>query len=277
MTLRTPVIDIAAGSFVQGDDHHYPEERPARIMTVDAFSIDRHPVTNRQFAAFVAATGHVGAAESTGGNVFVMPDAPVDLGNPSLWWRHDPMASWRRTNGRDELTDHQFDHPVVQVGHADAVAYASWAGGRLPTETEWEWAASGGIDQVPTWPLADDGMLLANVWIGEFPSRSTRRTRPGTTPVGAYPPNVNELFDMLGNVWEWTEDTWTGGVAAPHSPCCTPATATTMVTKGGSYLCAANYCSRYRPAARHPQAAAEPSCHIGFRCAYDSGTQVADG
>lgn len=276
---------LAGGTFVQGDDHHYPEEGPARPARVQPFEIDRHPVTNAQFAAFVTATGHRTAAERDGAAVFVPAAAPVDLGQPSLWWRHAPDASWRRPTGEAALKSEHGDHPVVNVAVMDAQAYAEWCGGRLPTEAEWEYAALGGLPLAATWPLAADGMLLANVWLGEFPWRSVRTTAPGTTPVGAYRPNAYGLFDMLGNVWELTADTWslphmarptgapsccqaTGGVPADHDA---------VVAKGGSFLCAANYCKRYRPAARHRQPIDEAACHIGFRCAYDLGTAGTDG
>ena len=264
---------IAAGTLLQGDDHHYPEEAPVRPVNVDAFVLDVHPVTNAQFAAFVAATGYVTAGECDGLAVFVPADRPVDLAQPSRWWRHDPNASWRCPRGASALSNALVDHPVVGVTATDAAAYAAWAGGRLPTEAEWEWAAGGGVELPSTWPLAADGMLHANVWLGEFPWRSVRSASPGTSPVSAFPPNANGLFDMLGNVWELTSDEWSpGGSDALESPCCGSTARPAVVAKGGSYLCAANYCKRYRPAARHRQPADEATCHIGFRCAYDMGT-----
>jgi len=252
--MSTPTVLIGGGTFVRGDDHHYPEEAPARHATVDAFRLDVHQVTNAQFADFVADTGHVTMAERHGGTVFVPADAPVDLSQPQLWWRHEPSASWRAPRGDGVAA--AFDHPVVQVTFADAAAYAAWAGGRLPTEIEWEWAAGAGVALPSRWPLADDGMLLTNVWLGDFPWQSIRSRSPGTMPVGSFPPNPFGLFDMLGNVWEWTIDD---------------------VVKGGSFLCAANYCARYRPSARHVQPIDEPACHIGFRCAYSTGTATQDG
>ena len=269
--LRTTLI--AAGTLLQGDDHHYPEEAPERAVEVAAFAIDVHPVTNAQFAEFVAATGHVTAAERDGLAVFVPAVRPVDLAQPSLWWRHDPDASWRCPRGAPALSDELADHPVVGITAADAAAYAAWVGGRLATESEWEWAAGGGTPLPATWPLAADGMLLANVWLGEFPWRSVRAAPPGTSPVGSFPPHANGLFDMLGNVWELTADPWSAQRPdAVESPCCNSTAPAACVAKGGSYLCAANYCRRYRPAARHRQPAGEAACHVGFRCAYDVGT-----
>ena len=275
-----PTQWIPAGTFVQGDDHQYPEESPSRRVQVAAFAIDAHAVTNAEFAEFVDATGYVTTAERDGAAVFVPAAGPVDLARPELWWRHEALANWRRPNGRDLLDDEHADHPVVAVSHADAATCASWRGGRLPTESEWEWAAGGGEPLRSTWPLADDGLLLANVWLGEFPWHSIRALPPGTTPVGAFRPNGNGLFDMLGNVWELTADAWSmPGVA---TACCAPPTSPSsgdgaVVAKGGSFLCAANYCRRYRPAARHRRAVDEAACHVGFRCAYDLGTTPSDG
>lgn len=241
-----PPVAVPAGRLVMGSNHHYPEEAPEREVDVAAFRLDVHPVTVAQFAAFVAATGHVTAAERrrpAGGEVFVMPAEPVDLADPGRWWHFVLGAHWRRPEGSPIDLDAVADHPVTQVDLADAGAYAEWVGARLPTEAEWEWAAA--RDPLPvTWPLAADGRLLANVWIGEFPWQHRRPGRPGTAPVGAFPPRGG-CFDQLGQVWEWTAE----GVA-----------------KGGSYLCAANYCSRYRPAARLFPAA--PTAHLGFRCAW---------
>ena len=267
---------IAAGTLLQGDDHHYPEEAPVRPVDVAEFELDVHPVTNIQFARFVSATGHVTPSEGDGLAVFVPADRPVDLAQPSLWWRHDPDASWRCPRGASALSAELGDHPVVGVTATDAAAYASWAGGRLPTEAEWEWAAGGGAALPATWPLAADGMLLANIWLGEFPWRSVRAAPPGTSPVGSFPPRANGLFDMLGNVWELTADSWSGP-GASESPCCNSSAPSAVVAKGGSYLCAANYCKRYRPAARHRQPVGEATCHIGFRCAYDVGTGSRHG
>ncbi|MCU1394411.1 MAG: gliding motility-associated lipoprotein GldK [Ilumatobacteraceae bacterium] len=274
--MTAPRRAIPAGTFVQGDDHAYPEEAPSREVRVDDFEIDVHPVTNAQFAAFVSSTGHITTAERSGSAVFVPADAPVDLGRPDAWWRHDAGATWRRP--REVALDGEHDdHPVVAISRDDAAAYAAWAGGRLPTEAEWEWAAGAGEQLGVDWPLAGDGMLLANVWLGEFPWRSIRTRPPGTMPVGSFPPNPFGLFDMLGNVWELTADAWSTD-HHPASCCGGPATSpAAVVAKGGSFLCAANYCRRYRPAARHRQGIDEAACHVGFRCAYPLGTGALDG
>ncbi len=275
MTISSPTVVVPAATFVQGDDHHSLEERPARSVSDASFRIDVHPVTNTQFAAFVESTAHETAAESHGGLVFVRPSHRVDLADPSAWWQHSDAASWRRPNGSHELSGDDLDHPVVQVDQRDAAAYADWAGMRLPTESEWERAACGAALPA-TWPLAADGMLLANVWLGEFPVESIRTRPPGTTPVGAFAPNELGLFDMLGNVWEWTSSAWdtdsTTCCGPPVDRCADAGVAPAGVVKGGSYLCAANYCARYRPAARHRQLIGEAACHIGFRCAAAMGT-----
>ena len=269
MTLTAPELWVPSGLATIGDDHHYPEERPSRTVHVDGFFIDQHPVTNAQFAEFVAATGYITDADQHGGNVFVPAGGPVDLSQPALWWRHEPGASWRRPHGAGVITAEHHDHPVVQVSQRDAIAYSQWAGRRLPTEVEWEWAANDGTQLPHSWPLAADGMLLANVWLGEFPWKHIRRAQPSTMPVGSFAANSRGLFDMLGNVWEWTSDTWAErhDATPPASPCCSATSADSATTKGGSFLCAANYCARYRPAARHAQPRSEPACHTGFRCA----------
>ncbi len=269
MTRASAESWVESGQATLGDDHHYPDERPSRFVEIAGFFIDRRPVTNAQFASFIDATGYVTDAEITGGNVFVPATGPVDLSQPSLWWRHDERSMWRCPDGVELLTAEHDDHPVVQVTQRDASAYASWIGRRLPTEAEWEWAAQGARALPATWPLAADGMLLANVWLGEFPWKHVRRTEPGTAAVGCFAPNDRGLFDMLGNVWELTADSWTEQFAVDDitSPCCAARGTAAITVKGGSFLCAANYCARYRPSARHAQPADEPTCHIGFRCA----------
>jgi formylglycine-generating enzyme required for sulfatase activity len=300
---------LAGGTFRMGSADFYAEEQPVRFVAVDGFRLDVTPVTNRQFATFVAATGYRTWAERTpaaadypgadpallvpASAVFTPPDHPVDTRNPGLWWRLVPGADWRHPYGPDSDLAQSADHPVVHVALADAEAYAAWAGKRLPTEAEWEFAARGGlVDRAYAWgdELAPAGRRLANYWAGVFPcERGADDGFARTSPVGFYPPNGFGLADMIGNVWEWTADWYSeavGSVVAAR-PCCAPRNprggdeagsrdprdAThrfgRKVLKGGSHLCAENYCQRYRPAARHPQAVDSSTSHIGFRCAAD--------
>ena len=295
---------LRGGDFLMGSNDHYPEERPLRAARVGDFWIDEHPVTNRQFATFVAATGYRTFAEippdpadypgmplemaRAGSAVFTPTAGPVDLDDPSQWWRFEFGADWRHPLGPDSSIDEILDHPVVQIAFADAQAYAQWAGKALPTEAEWEFAARGGRpDSAFPWgdELAPGGRMMANYWQGEFPWRNTLEDGYArTSPVGAFPPNDLGLFDMIGNVWEWTTD-WYGQETSQKGPsCCAPPLARLApeaesydpahanlrigrkVVKGGSHLCAANYCQRYRAAARHPQPVDSPTSHIGFRC-----------
>lgn len=290
-----------------GSDAHYPEEAPARLVEIDPFSIDRKPVTNRQFAAFIADTGHVTLAETAptladypeadaallqpGSSVFFVPDADVALDDPFNWWRFEPGADWRHPYGPSSSIAGLEDHPVVHVAYEDARAYARWAGKQLPTEAEWEFAARGGLDREPyAWgkDLYPDGRARANTWQGAFPRENTLADGfARTSPVGSFPPNGYGLVDMIGNVWEWTDDWYTvapRGAETPAKPCCIPRNPRgaseaesrdlsdpgrsfgRKVLKGGSFLCAPNYCRRYRPAARYPQTVDTSTCHIGFRC-----------
>ncbi len=239
------MIRVDAGAFTMGSDHDYPEERPAHLETLRAFSIATSPVTVAEFGAFVEATGWVTVAERppagfdvpAGSAVFVPTSGPVDLADPLQWWAFVEGAWWREPTGPGSAAP--ADHPVVQVGHADALAYCDWAGVRLPTEPEWERAAA--------------GATVGNVWQGAFP---WEQQGLGTTaPVAPR--------DFLGNVWEWTSTPWTHD----HQPrCCAPtSTGESWVAKGGSYLCAPEYCARYRPAARMAMGADAPTCHLGFR------------
>ncbi len=249
MTIDPPgMVWLPGGRFVMGSDDHYPEERPAHGREVPGFWIDQAPVTVARFAAFVAATGHVTAAERLGGSAVFRQPETADLRRPD-WWHWQAGADWR---GEGDL-------PVVHVGHDDALAYAAWAGKRLPGEAQWEYAALG----------ADYPGLAANVWQGYFPTRNTGPAAPGPSRAGVYPASGHGLYDMIGNVWEWTRDPF-----AAHSTtsCCAGAVGTdAWVIKGGSYLCAANYCARYRPAARLGQPADSPTGHIGFRCVIEPG------
>jgi sulfatase modifying factor 1 len=279
---------VPSGSFVMGSDRHYPEEAPAHRVAVDGFWIDRHPVTNEQFRRFVAKTGHVTVAEQPPdpaaypgarpdllvpvSAVFRKPRAPVDLRDIYRWWIAVPGANWRHPRGPQSLLRGLEQHPVVHVAWADAEAYARWAGKNLATEAEWELACRGGKPDGTEFAWGDEltprGRHMANVWQGNFPVENL--VLDGyelTSPVGAFPPNGHGLFDMIGNVWEWTAD-WFGDHSATPSSCCGDAgpAIPRKVIKGGSHLCAPNYCQRYRPAARMAQPIDTSTSHVGFRC-----------
>jgi formylglycine-generating enzyme required for sulfatase activity len=285
---------IAGGTFTMGSDDGYAEEAPAHPVHVSGFWIEETAVTNAQFAAFVAATGHLTVAErppgvggfAPGSIVFERTPGPVDLADPRQWWRWVPGADWRHPEGPGSAIEGREEHPVVHVAYADAAAYARWAGRRLPTEAEWELAARGGLDGA-VYPWGDErepGRIVRMChWRGAFPWAP--EDEPGTVPVRTHPPNGLGLYEMTGNTWEWTRDWYACGHPEPAtSPCCAPrdprgATARESrdpgdgeprkVIKGGSYLCAEEYCRRYRPAARSPQTPDTSSCHIGFRCVAD--------
>ncbi len=262
---------IPGGAFTMGSDDFYAEERPARRESVDDFFIDLVPVTNRAFAEFVAATGYRTLAERRGTSaVFIPPGTPVDLRGPPVWWREIAGACWRRPEGAASRIDDRLDHPVVHIAKADAEAYAAWVGKRLPSEAEWERAARGGLEAaVYAWgdTFLLDGRHMANTWQGEFPLQNLALDGlAGTSPVGAFQPGGFGAYDMIGNVWEWTASQ--AAKAGIHDCCVAPAPAgEAFVLKGGSFLCAANYCRRYRPSARIFQVADETTGHIGFRCA----------
>src|SRR5262245_54281068 len=223
------MIAIPDGTFRMGSDNHYPEEAPAHRVTVEAFWIDRIPVTNRQFKEFVRATGHVTFAEippdpkdypgalpqmiRAGSLVFTPPPHPVDLRDWSQWWQFKFGATWRRPYGPRSSIAGLHDHPVVHVAYRDAEAYAAWVGKALPTEAEWEFAARGGLaDTEFAWgdEFAPDGKHMANTWQGEFPRQNLKSGGyERTSPIGAFPANGYGLVDMIGNVWEWTSDWYT--------------------------------------------------------------------
>ncbi|CPZ00477.1 serine/threonine-protein kinase pkn1 [Mycobacteroides abscessus] len=197
---------------------------------------------------------------------------PVDLHDWQQWWDWVPGAYWRQPFGPGSDIDGAAEHPVVQVAYTDAAAYARWAGRRLPTEAEWEYAARGGSDTVYAWgdEVAPEGRLMANTWQGRFPYRNDGALGwHGTSPVGTFPANGFGLLDMIGNVWEWTSTRFQPGAGTPRS-CCSPSDnpdpSVIQVLKGGSHLCAPEYCHRYRPAARSPQSQDSATTHIGFRC-----------
>jgi len=288
-----------------GSNHHYKEEAPVHRVTVDGFWIDRTPVTNAQFCAFVEATGHVTFAEiapdpkdypgalphmlKAGSLVFKPPDHPVNLRDWSQWWNFTFGADWRAPYGLGSMVEGLDQHPVVHVAYGDAGAYAKWAGKELPTEAEWEFAARGGLDGAE-FAWGDDfnpgGKRMANTWQGNFPYENLALDGyERTSPVGIYPPNGYGLHDMIGNVWEWTSDWFVPKhTADAEKACCIPLNPRggraeesydpsqprikipRKVLKGGSHLCAPNYCRRYRPAARHPEPIDTSTSHVGFRC-----------
>jgi formylglycine-generating enzyme len=288
---RAPFADmvwIPTQTFRMGSDRHYPEERPAHLVSVDGFWIDRYPVTNARFARFVEATGHVTFAEKApdpaqypnalpemlyaGSLVFARPAAPVDLRDFRNWWTYLRAADWRHPTGHASSIDGLEQHPVVHVTFGDAEAFATWGGKSLPTEAEWELAARGGLEDAD-FAWGDEpfpgGRLMANTWQGEFPWQNLLADGyEGTSPIGAFPPNGYGLLDVTGNVWEWTSDFFTAG--EPTKACCAPRQPgdpiPRRVIKGGSHLCAPNYCLRYRPAARQAEAVDTSTQHIGFRC-----------
>lgn len=328
MTVLDELVRLGGGTYRAGSDGFYPEEGPVREVTVAPFAISRHAVTNREFARFVAATGYETTAErpldpadfpgadlpglEPGSLVFTPTDGPVDLRDWSRWWRWVPGASWRHPAGPGSDLAGRDDHPVVQVSFEDASAYAGWAGLRLPTEAEWEYAARGGLDGATyAWGEEPNDGTRANTWQGAFPYRNTGARGStgrwsGTAPVGSFPPNGYGLHEMTGNVWEWTADLWSeprtalplgratavpaavpaADLTAGHGCACgcgpdggargtavgqrEPAPGETRrVLKGGSHLCAPEYCLRYRPAARSPQTPDSATTHLGFRCVTD--------
>lgn len=299
------MVWIPSGTYRMGSDHHYPEESPAHPVKVDGFWMDASPVTNAQFRDFVDATGYVTLCEKVpdasdypdadpellvaASAVFVPPPGRVGLNNAYQWWQFITGANWRRPQGPHSSIVALDDHPVVHLAYADIEAYADWMGKQLPTEAEWEWAARGaGGDTEFAWgeELAPGGRHLANTWQGEFPWQNLAEDgHAGTSPVGAYPANAYGLSDMIGNVWEWTCDWYTPRHAEPAAKaCCIPSNPLggaldasydpaqpnvripRKVMKGGSHLCAPNYCQRYRPAARLSQPVDTSTSHLGFRC-----------
>jgi formylglycine-generating enzyme len=294
------MVELPAGRFLMGSDRFYPEERPVREVCVDRFWIDRHPVTVAEFRRFVKATNHVTWAEQApvaedypnaalellvpGSLVFSKTSGPVNLDDPHNWWHWAPGADWRHPDGPESTVGGRERHPVTHVSHGDAVAYAGWAGKSLPTEAEWEYAARAGLEgAVFTWgdEFAPKGRMMANTWQGEFPWQNLLLDRyEGTSPVETYPPNGYGLYDMAGNVWEWTDDYFTLPWSGPVPICCAPHNPresqsphapagerfAPRVIKGGSHLCAPNYCLRYRPAARQGETVDSTTSHIGFRC-----------
>jgi len=299
------MVFIPGSTFRMGSDKHYAEEAPVHRVTVDAFWIDRTPVTNREFRKFVSATGHVTVAEippdakdypgalphmlKAGSLVFNPPNYPIDTRDWSQWWTFKFGANWRRPYGPRSSINGLDDHPVVHVTYRDAEAYAKWAGKDLPTEAEFEFAARGGLDGAEyAWghEFTPGNRQMANTWQGTFPFENLALDGyERTSPVKAFPPNGYGVYDMIGNVWEWTSDWYSpkheaneskacciphnprgGTEEASYDPCLPKIRIPRKVLKGGSHLCAPNYCRRYRPAARHAEPVDTSTNHVGFRC-----------
>ena len=288
---RSAMAPIRGATFVMGSEDFYPEERPLREVTVADFRIDVHAVTAAEFRRFVRETGYVTLAERPldaadypdadpellvpGSLVFRKTAGPVPLDDVRSWWEYVPGASWKRPAGPGSTINGRDRHPVVQVAYEDAEAYAAWVGKQLPTEAEWEFAARGGLERA-TFTWGDEhmpgGKPMANTWQGAFPWQNLKEDGfEGTSPVGSFPPNGYGLYDMCGNVWEWTSDWFSNGNGPESTLCCAPPTLPgerfpRKVIKGGSHLCAPNYCLRYRPAARQGETVDTSTSHIGFRC-----------
>ena len=305
------MVHVPGGAFQMGSNDFYPEEGPVHRVAVDEFWMDEHPVTNAEFRRFIQATAYITVAERRpdptnyrgvdptllvpGSLVFRRPPHRVSLQDSRAWWIYLPGACWHHPEGIASHLQGRDHHPVVHVAYEDAKAYADWVGKSLPTEAEWEFAARGGLDGAKyVWgdEFAPEGQMMANTWQGEFPWQNLKSDGyEGTSPVGAFPANGYGLFDMAGNVWEWTSDFFTPRHTEDAvKSCCTPrdprldsqtqstglpdAHIPRRVVKGGSHLCAPNYCLRYRPAARQGEAVDTSTCHIGFRCIVRLDTSV---
>ncbi len=297
------MVWVPGGNFLMGSDNHYPEEAPVHQVSIQGFWMDRFAVTNEDFRRFVEATGHITSAERApkaedypgakpelivpASVVFQKPPNRVSLSDCYNWWTYIPGADWRHPKGPESSLRERAKHPVVHVAYEDVEAYTRWAGKELPSEAEWEFAARGGLDGAEyVWgaEFTPDGKMMANTWQGEFPWENLRTDGfERTAPVGSFSPNGYGLYNMAGNVWEWTTD-WYQEHSKIEQACCAsfnprggerekshdPRTPEIKiprkVMKGGSFLCAPNYCRRYRPAARMAQPIDTSTCHLGFRC-----------
>ena len=316
---------IPGGEFRMGTDdpNSMPNERPAHLVKLDGFWMDQHPVTNAEFRKFVEATGYLTTAErpveweelkkqlppdtakppddklKPGSLVFTPPDHPVDLRDMSQWWTWTTGANWKHPDGPASTIEKKDDYPVVQMSWDDAAAYAKWAGKRLPTEAEWEYAARGGAKTNTRYAWGDkfrpDGKFMANTFTGDFPYKNTAEDGyAGISPVRAFPPNGYGLYDMGGNVWNWTADIYRADTHATEKAagvCCNPTgpkaaldpvrempMCMERVIKGGSFLCHPSYCESYRPTARRGTPPDTGSSHVGFRCVKSERRETrADG
>jgi len=313
------MVWIPGGEFTMGTDSDLgrPDEKPAHRVRVDGFWMDGTDVTNAQFRTFVEATGYQTTAEKPvdvaeilrqsppgtpappkerllpGSLVFTPTQGPVPLTDFRQWWKWTPGANWRHPEGPDSSIDGKDDHPVVHVSWFDAAAYAQWAGKRLPTEAEWEFAARGGLDGKP-YVWGDDAPsetnIRANIWQGKFPYENTAQDGyERTSPVKAFAPNGYGLYDMSGNVWQWCSDSYQGDlyrqragqgvlvnpIGPEHGVDPRQPARLLRAQKGGSFLCNDAYCTRYRPAARHGCPPDTGMSHMGFRCVMTTGQEDA--
>ena len=281
------MVFVQGGPFMMGTDDREgfasDGEGPAREVTLSPFYMDETPVTNAQFARFIKATSYNTEAEKFGWSfvfhLFVPPEVAPTVTQSvadAPWWRAVQGATWRRPEGPGSSVKDRMDHPVVHLSWTDASAYCQWLGRRLPTEAEWEMAARGGLDQrIYPWgdDLQPDGKHLCNIWQGDFPDRNTADDGyVGTSPVRAFGPNGFGIYDPSGNVWQWQADWFspthhrTGTRHDPRGP----ATGTAKAIRGGSYLCHASYCNRYRVAARSSNTPDSSTGNLGFRCVMDA-------
>jgi sulfatase modifying factor 1 len=299
------MVYIPGDTFWMGDEGGQPDEAPMHEVALDGFWIDRTEVTNAQYAEFAKETGYVTVAERkpdpkefpgvpadklvAGSVVFNPPPQAVSLENHYIWWKWEPSASWRHPEGPDSTYKGRENHPVVHISWYDAMAYAQWAGKRLPTEAEWEYASRGGLDKQPyIWgeEKMQDGKWHANIWQGSFPNIDNGEDGfVGTSPVGAFDPNGYDLVDMAGNVWEWCQD-WYMPDYYNNSPASNPPGpnesydpnepgVAKKLQRGGSFLCSDIYCVGYRPSARMKNAPDTGTSHSGFRCVHPGPSREA--